>query len=197
MSETMSSYVHKGSRDFEIEIDCKGLRQISPVITPLYDFSPSGTLTVHTDEIYQPLGKLIFIWKFIYIELNHIGVNSGADLTICDVGFPVWSLDNWECYSNLSLVPGECLLRGVKWHGVSQKGSICALTILINDLDTAFFKKLIPPLMDYDILRKWDCFRVRHAHLWWWHSELFNRAKCPTANNTRPPHYHGVTFYRP
>lgn len=57
----MSSYVHKGSLDFEIEINCKGFRQISPVITPLYDFFPSGTLTIHTDEIYQPLGKLIFI----------------------------------------------------------------------------------------------------------------------------------------
>lgn len=112
MSETMSSYVHKGSWDFEIEIDCKGLRQIFPVITPLYDFSPSGTLTVHTDEIYQPLGKLIFIWKFIYIEFNHIGVNSGADLTICDVIFPVWSLDNWECYSKLNLGPGERLFAG-------------------------------------------------------------------------------------
>lgn len=82
MSETMSSYVHKGSRDFEIEIDCNGLRQISPVITPLYDFSPSGTLTVHTDEIYQPLGKLIFIWKFIYIEFNHIGVNSDFVMSV-------------------------------------------------------------------------------------------------------------------
>lgn len=96
MSETMSSYVHKGSLDFEIEIDCKGFRQISPVITPLYDFFPSGTLTIHTDEIYQPLGKLIFIWKCIYIEFNYTGGNSGADLIICTVGhgLTVWSLDN-------------------------------------------------------------------------------------------------------
>lgn len=86
MSETMSGNVHKGSLDFEIEINCKGLRQISPVITLLYDFFPSGTLTIHTDEIYQPLGKLIFIWKFIYIQFNYIGVNSGADLIICNVG---------------------------------------------------------------------------------------------------------------
>lgn len=82
----MSSYVHKGSLDFEIEINCKGLRQIFPIITPLYDSFPSGTLTIHTDEIYQPLGKLIFIWKFICIEFNYSGVNSAADLIMCNVG---------------------------------------------------------------------------------------------------------------
>lgn len=82
----MSSYVHKGSLDFEIETNCKGLRQISAVITPLYDFSPPGTLTVHADEIYQPLGKLVFVWKCIYIKFNYVGVNSGADLIICNAG---------------------------------------------------------------------------------------------------------------
>lgn len=166
MSESMSSYVHKGSRDFEIEIDCKGLRQISPVITPLYDFSPSGTLTVHTDEIYQPLGKLIFIWKFIYIEFNHIGVNSGADLTICDVGLTVWSLYNWECYSNLRLGPVERLLAG-GWITWCLSGVV---HLRPDNLDkcprhSICFKKLIPPLMDYDMLRKRDCFHVRHTHL--------------------------------
>lgn len=62
----MSSYVHKGSLDFEIEINGKSCRKISFVITPLYDFFPSGTLTIHTDEIYQPLGKLIFMEMYIH-----------------------------------------------------------------------------------------------------------------------------------
>lgn len=76
----MTSYVHKGSLDFEIEINCKGFCQISPLITPLYDFFPFGTLTIHTDEIYQPLGKLIFMWKCIYIKFNYTAGNPGADM---------------------------------------------------------------------------------------------------------------------
>lgn len=55
---------------------------------------------------------------------------------------------------------------------------------------------LSPLLMDYGMLRWQERLRVQRAHLWRWHSELFNLTKCTAANKPCPPHYCGVTFYR-